>query len=81
MSLLRKSDKLSSLRKKSADALGIFQTTVSNLQDTNKTIDSEKEVRSQEIQKLRDEHIELTRMESRNKSIMDKINDFLGDLS
>jgi len=81
MSLSSNGDKLSSLRKKSADALGIFQTTKSNLQDTNKTIDSEKESRYQEIQKLRDEHIELTMMESRNKSIIDKINDFLGDLN
>ena len=81
MSLSSNGDKLSSLRKKSADALGIFQTTMSNLQDINKTIDSEKESRYQEIQKLRDEHIELTRMESRNKSIIDNINDFLGDLS
>jgi len=81
MSLSSNGDKLSSLRKKSADALGIFQTTMSNLQDINKTIDSEKESRYQEIQKLRDEHIELTMMESRNKSIIDKINDFLGDLN
>jgi len=81
MSLLSKGEKLSSLKEKSADALGIFQTTMSNLQDINKTIDSEKEARYQEIQKLRDEHIELTRMESRNESIIDNINDFLGDLS
>ena len=81
MSLSSNGDKLSSLRKKSADALGIFQTTMSNLQDINKTIDSEKESRYQEIQKLRDEHIELTMMESRNKSIIDKINDFLGYLN
>jgi len=51
MSLLSKGEKLSSLKEKSADALGIFQTTMSNLQDINKTIDSEKEARYQEIQK------------------------------
>ena len=77
MSILKSQSNLQRLRKKSADALGIFQATVSNLEQTNKLIEEESEKKAEEIRVLRDEHIELKKMSSRNSSIMDKINDFM----
>ena len=80
MSIFKNESSLEILRKKSADALRIFQSTVSNLQETNKDIEKEEEIKSKEIQKLRDEHIELTKMKYVNESIIDKINDFMGSI-
>jgi hypothetical protein len=81
MTILSTQSKLQKLKKQGADALGIFQNTVSNLSDTNSAIRVELKSREDQITLLKSEKVELNGMESQNQTIIDKIQEFLGVLT
>lgn len=77
MSLLRKNT-VASLTQKSANAISVFQKTVSDLATVNETIESEVNARQSKINDLRDEQLELSAVAETNQRFIKKLNEFLG---
>ena len=72
------SNKLQSIKTKSAAAIGVFQKTVSDLAAVNKEIDAETERRQKQIDTLKAEQIELDTVALQNSKFIGKLNEFLG---
>ncbi len=65
------------LKEKSDSIFSIFTTTVNQLEQVNTEIKTEKEIRSTQIQQLKDECEQLETTEKSNSSMINKINSFL----
>ena len=80
MSILKNQTTLQRVQKQSADALGIFQTTIQKLADTNSTIEAADQEASNKIEALKREREEYSTIKTQNLAVMGKINEFFGTL-
>lgn len=71
-------DRVKALQKQSSDAIGIFQTTITRLADTNKAVRVEKAKKEAEIKAKQAEVEVLNGIETQNEGFITKINEFLG---
>lgn len=78
MNLLN-TNRVKSLQKQSADAIGIFQNTINRLAETNKEVRIEKSRKQAEIEAKQAEFKVLEGIEGQNETFINKINDFLGN--
>lgn len=74
---LQNKNTIISLKEKSDSIFNIFTSTVSQLEQVNNDIKIEKEIRSEQIQQLKDECEQLETTEKSNSSMINKINSFL----
>ena len=78
MSLFTTKDKITLLKEKSSNAIGIFQKTVSDLTSINLEIESEQKSVADEIAILKQKEDVLKKQKQDNESFINNINQFLG---
>ena len=70
---------LEKLQQQSQDALGAFQTIITNLTKSNQELAKEKETRISKVQELEAELETINGLEISNSKVINKINKFLSD--
>lgn len=70
---------LQKLQQQSQDALGAFQTIITNLTKSNQELAKEKETRISKVQELEAELETINGLEISNSKVINKINKFLSD--
>lgn len=76
---LLSTDKVATLKKKSEDAISIFQNTINNLSKTNAEIRAEKAKQIEQLDKIKDNINALNGVEKGNEKFITKITEFLND--
>ncbi len=78
MNLFETKDKVSSLKRKSGEAISVFKKTIADLSSVNQEIDKAQKEKEQQISVLQSEVGELQGVRDENSLFINKINDFLG---
>lgn len=70
--------KLGSLSARSAEATGLFTRVVNKLKAVNEESRTEQEKNQLEVNRLNEENTQLAILETENRKVIDKIEQFLG---